>query len=245
MRRQKLELTRWYFVFRFREESFLYREKEGTGRGRPCRFGSSRSCSARRGLDTARFCVSRRLSRWGLSGDPRGEEGVPDPHPDPLGDRATGCSSCGGGSAWSPGSAAGPWFLPGHRALAEAGAAIFHPGTACAASRPRATPPRGPAPSPLTGRITGLWPGAAGVPEHGEAEVAQALANRVRQLHAWPARWPLTHPLVGGHSGAWRFPWQPGSAGPLGTWYLGFPERYRILQRLPLGEASQGHGPAA
>lgn len=98
-------------------------------------------------------------------------------------------------------------------APAEAGAAIFHPGTACAASRPRATPPRGPAPSPLTRRLDGLWPGAAGVAEHGEAEVAQALTNRVRQLHGWPARaWPLTRRLVCGRQGARRFPWQPGCA---------------------------------
>lgn len=202
-------------VFRFLDFGRrVFYTGERRNRQRPCQFGSCQPCSARRGLDTARFCVSRRLSRRGRSGDPRGEEGVPAPHPDPLGDRAIGCSSCGGGgSSWSPGSAAGPRFLPGHSALAEAGAAIFHPGTACAASRPRATPPRGPAPSPLTGRLTGLWPGAAGVAEHGEAEVAQALTNRVRQLHAWPARWPLTHRLVGGRSGAWRFPWQLGREG--------------------------------
>lgn len=54
--------------------------------------------------------------------------------------------------------------------------------------RPRATPPRGPAPSPLTRGLAGLGPGAAGVAEHREAEVAQALTNGVRQLHAWAAR---------------------------------------------------------
>lgn len=38
----------------------------------------------------------------------------------------------------------------------------------------------------LTRRLAGLRPGADGVAEHREAQVAQALTNRVRQLHAWP-----------------------------------------------------------
>lgn len=114
-------------------------------------------------------------------------------HPNPPGDRASPCSSSrrSRGSR-APGSVAGPRARAQGPRHGRSRSRHLSPGH-CPCGRPRTAPPRGPAPSPLTRGLAGLWPGAAGVAEHGEAEVAQALTYGVRQLHAGSARPSRSH----------------------------------------------------
>lgn len=101
---------------------------------------------------------------------------------------------------------------------------------------------------PLTRRLAGLWPGADGVAEHREAQVAQALTNGVRQLHVWFA-WSLTHRLGCGRSDALRLPWQPACARRWGAGRElapGQPGRCPSFPRLlPLASTAEATGPAA
>lgn len=113
-------------------------------------------------------------------------------HPNPPGDRASRCSSRRSRGSRAPGSVAGPRARAQGPRHGRSRGRHFSPGHGPCV-RPRTAPPRGAAPSPLTRGLAGLWPGAAGVAEHREAEVAQALTYRVRQLHAGSARPRRSH----------------------------------------------------
>lgn len=113
-------------------------------------------------------------------------------HPNPPGDRASRCSRRRSRGSRAPGSVAGPRArAQGPRYGRSRGRHLLPGHGPCA--RPRPAPLRGAAPSPLTRGLAGLWPGAAGVAEHREAEVAQALTYGVRQLHARSARPGRSH----------------------------------------------------